>query len=278
MSKQTDLKSLYSPDGSMLHQSQMDLLFLLKKFDKLCSENGIQYFLDGGTLLGAVRHHGFIPWDDDIDILLFPEDYKKLKKVCKSNIEYPFVLHTQESDFNYPFVYPKFRNENCPSGSSNPERAKYYKYNGVGIDVFHTQQTNTFVAKICNGLYFRWIMSVSYKINNRILRYLYTRSLQFILLNILFPLLNLPIRLFGNNNEFHFALGTPWTRRKMFKDKFFPAKMCKFEDAEFPIPNDSDLYLKMAYGNYMELPSQEDILATIHNAQYKTEILNRLSK
>lgn len=278
MEIQNDLRLIYAPDGSLLRQAQQELLDLLKCFDKLCSDNGIQYFLDGGTLLGAVRHNGFIPWDDDIDILLFPRDYKKLKKVCGEELKYPLVLHTLEDDFNYPFVYPKFRNEENESGSSNPQRAKNYKYKGVGIDIFHTQQTNTWVARICNGIYYKIVPSKAHKISNAKLRFIYTRFFQILLLRILFPILNAPIRLFGNRNEYHFALGTPWTRRKMFRDKFFPAKMCKFEDEEFPIPNDSDLYLKMAYGDYMKLPSQEQILSTIHNAEYREEIMKRLSK
>jgi lipopolysaccharide cholinephosphotransferase len=278
MNKILSLKSIYSPEGSKLHESQMELLFLLKQFDSLCTENGIRYFLDGGTLLGAVRHHGFIPWDDDIDVLLFPKDYKKLKKVCKSSIEYPFVLQSLESDYNYPFVYPKYRNENCPSGSSNPMRAKYYKYKGVGIDVFHTQQTNTFVARVCNAIYSVFVLNTAYKIHSGSIRLIYTRFMQLLLLKILFPLINLPVKIFGDKNEYHFSLGTPWTRRKMYKNKFFPASMCKFEDAEFPIPKDYDFYLRMAYGNYMEIPTQEQILSTIHNSKYREEIINRVKE
>ncbi|MFQ9057363.1 MAG: LicD family protein [[Eubacterium] siraeum] len=61
-------------------------LDILVKFDRMCKENNLRYFITAGTLLGAVRHKGFIPWDDDIDVVMLRKDFKKLNGVCKKSI------------------------------------------------------------------------------------------------------------------------------------------------------------------------------------------------
>ena len=70
--------SRYNPEGSLLRRDQKELLRILKTIAAICDANGIQWWLDSGTLLGAARHKGFIPWDDDVDIVLLREDYLKL--------------------------------------------------------------------------------------------------------------------------------------------------------------------------------------------------------
>lgn len=70
-----------------MNEIQTELLVLLKEFDRICRDNQIKYSLHGGTLLGAVRDHGFIPWDDDIDIMMPKSDCKKLKEITGGIIE-----------------------------------------------------------------------------------------------------------------------------------------------------------------------------------------------
>ncbi len=77
------LRAKFNPDGSKLREYQLHLLDVLKEFDSLCKQHDIQYFLGYGTLLGAVRHGGFIPWDDDADIWMDRENYQKLEKLIK---------------------------------------------------------------------------------------------------------------------------------------------------------------------------------------------------
>ena len=73
-------------------------LNLLEQFDKLCRENNLQYFVDSGTLLGAVRHQGFIPWDDDIDVVMFRDDYEKLKIIAKDAVSSPYFYQNSYND------------------------------------------------------------------------------------------------------------------------------------------------------------------------------------
>lgn len=87
-------------------EQKLVMLDLLKYFDNICRANNIKYSLIGGSLIGAVRHHGFIPWDDDIDLILMPEEYKKLIKVLNNNNnnKYRFLLPEQSNSYNYPFL------------------------------------------------------------------------------------------------------------------------------------------------------------------------------
>ena len=91
-----------------VHGVQLDLL---KEFDRLCEEQGLRYFAIHGTLLGAVRHRGFIPWDDDVDLAMPREDFDKLVSACGDLFRAPYHLQTQESEYRcYYGGYAKLRN------------------------------------------------------------------------------------------------------------------------------------------------------------------------
>ena len=72
---------------SNLRKLQLEELKILKMFKKICEENDLRYYLLGGTLLGAVRHDGFIPWDDDVDVCMPREDYEKFQKIADEQLE-----------------------------------------------------------------------------------------------------------------------------------------------------------------------------------------------
>ena len=74
-------------------------LEMLKEIDAFCRNNGIKYSLAFGTLLGAIRHKGFIPWDDDIDIMMFREEYEKLCKIAPSEFTHPYFFQTEKTSF-----------------------------------------------------------------------------------------------------------------------------------------------------------------------------------
>ena len=73
-------------------------LNLLEQFDKICQAHGLRYYACYGTLLGAVRHQGFIPWDDDIDVAMFRDDYERLKLIAQEEISYPYFLQNSYND------------------------------------------------------------------------------------------------------------------------------------------------------------------------------------
>lgn len=132
------LREKYNPDGSTLRQYQLHLLEMLKWFDNFCQKNKITYWLSSGTCLGAVRHSGFIPWDDDVDVEMLREDYLKLEKLFKETDDY--ALQTFKNDKYYCLPFAKLRDkhskivEPATNGLDN-----YYKYQGAFIDIFQLE-------------------------------------------------------------------------------------------------------------------------------------------
>ena len=100
-------------------------------FDK----NNLKYFLCGGTLLGAIRHKGFIPWDDDVDIMMLRKDYNKLLSVAEE-FEHPYFLQSNRNDKGYFRCFLRLRNS-LTTGIQNMEKDCHFKYNqGIFIDIF----------------------------------------------------------------------------------------------------------------------------------------------
>ena len=79
-------------------QLQERVLVLLKQIDKLCQDNGIEYYLTAGSLIGAMRHKGFIPWDDDADIIMTRDNWEKFYASAKDNLPQNIVLNSQDDD------------------------------------------------------------------------------------------------------------------------------------------------------------------------------------
>ena len=100
---------LVSSKRKKIWNVELDLLF---KLDEVCKKLGLRYYLDWGTLLGAVRHHGFIPWDDDVDVVMLREDYDKLIKNGGSEFSGNYELQSINSDPSYPGLHAKIRYTN----------------------------------------------------------------------------------------------------------------------------------------------------------------------
>ena len=97
----------FNPEGSVLRLHQMKMLRILEFVDRVCRKHGIRYWLSSGTLLGAARHGGFIPWDDDLDIEMLYRDYKRLMEVLPFELPSNLVLQTMHTDSNYVAPYAK---------------------------------------------------------------------------------------------------------------------------------------------------------------------------
>ena len=99
-----ELRRRYNPEGSTLRKQQNKMFEILILIDKLCEKYKINYWLSDGTLLGAVRHGGFIPWDDDLDINMMKSDYLKFIEIAKVELPSNLKIQTHETDKGYVFI------------------------------------------------------------------------------------------------------------------------------------------------------------------------------
>ncbi len=111
---------------------QLRLLRILKAFDKTCREHGLRYYLEDGTLLGAVRHGGFIPWDDDVDIMMPRPDYERLIRHSREWLPEPYEFVCFENDPKYPLQFGKVQD----ASTTLIERPHLYYLGGAYIDIF----------------------------------------------------------------------------------------------------------------------------------------------
>jgi lipopolysaccharide cholinephosphotransferase len=119
----------------MLRELQLIQLECLIELDRICRKHGIRYSMDGGTLLGAVRHKGFIPWDDDIDVIMMRDEYERFFDICKNDLDVDrFFLQEHRTDEHYRVGYPRIRRKDTVYVRAGQER--FSQTTGVLIDIF----------------------------------------------------------------------------------------------------------------------------------------------
>ena len=122
-------------NNEQLRQLQMIELEMLLEVDRICKKCGIKYNIIGGTLLGSVRHKGFIPWDDDADVAMLREEYEKFKKACKKELDTTrFYFQDFKNTKGYRWSYGKLRRKNTLFLREFQEHMPYEQ--GVFIDIF----------------------------------------------------------------------------------------------------------------------------------------------
>ena len=248
------LKNKYNPEGSVLRNAQMRMLEILICVDKICRKHNIPYWLSSGTLLGAVRHGGFIPWDDDIDIEMMKEDYDKLLRILPQELPSQYVLQDYHTDHKYVYLYAKVRDthskivEECDVNQS-------FKYQGLFIDIFPLEETNSVLSKWASVLYNRFCFGFGGKGG---IRGALLRTNVFVLNKIVFPIFKFITKIFPKK-QLHYIYGISFLKERRSEEDIFPLSQVDFEGRPFGAPRDMDAYLKKLYGDYMSIPQDKEV-------------------
>lgn len=249
--KQLSLREKYNPDGSEFRKFQLMILSILKDIDRICRDNGIRYWIASGTLLGAYRHDGFIPWDDDIDIEMPREDYCKFIKILQKNKKYIFQNHSTDKAYILPFG--KVR-ERMPGMEirENSTIDRDYRYRGPFVDVFPMDSRLPKAIRYISSKAFNTFYRIN-RIKNDMIRALLRNGIFFIVHKVVAPLIRfLPV---GDRKRYGHAFGSPdWIGPS--QDCIFPLREIAFEGHLFMAPHDIETYLKDYYGNFNELPKE----------------------
>lgn len=248
------LRKRFNPDGSLLRRQQLRMLELLTEVDRICRKHNIRYWLSSGTLIGAARHKGFIPWDDDLDIEMLLPDYNRLMKILPQELPETMALQTVQTDPNYFFFYAKVRDRRSFLAESN-RYDRVWKERGIYIDIFPFYK-----QPLCIHLLSEKTQGHVYKIMNRMgndgkemwkVRAI-TRFNRF----IVHPVLKLLCKLIKARETY--GLGIPYHDPRRLED-ILPLTQMEFEGKMFPVPKDTHKVLTLKYGDYMQLPDVDQI-------------------
>jgi len=124
----------YQSSSSLLRKLQLTELGILMEFDRVCRKHNLRYYVVGGTLIGAVRHKGFIPWDDDIDVSMPRKDFKILLRISKNEFGKDYFLQTCKTNKKCSFQYAKLRKSGTYFGEEKFEHLSFHK--GIFMDIF----------------------------------------------------------------------------------------------------------------------------------------------
>lgn len=244
-------------------------LEILKEVDRICNIHNIQYSVAYGTMIGAVRHQGFIPWDDDVDILMMRSDYIRFQNICKAELNERFFYQTNATDCEYYYLFDKIRMNNTVFKESFVSR--YNIHHGVYIDIFPIDSlpNNIWRQKLQYYTFHFFRTGVQSKY---LLLGARSGSKRFIFaifkcLYFLFPLKWLYMKaqkvamLYDNNKDVNKVicfLGA-YKKKDIYKvEEFKKVKRCSFENIEVNILAEYDTILTQLYGDYMTIPPVEN--------------------
>lgn len=245
-----------------LKKAHVCMVEILKEIDRICTKHQITWFLFAGTALGAVRHHGFIPWDDDCDIAMPRKDYNKFLEVAEEELSNKFFFQTKQTDPYYGRPMVKIRMNGTKLVEFDEKMNEKY-HQGIFVDIFpydYFPSSAPFFCKLFNiapawrqkrkkyprGDWRRAVIGILTAIPyvfHSMAEKLYVKCCHF-LENDRWPLISMEMKV----NPGFFS---------KVEDILPVRKDIPFENCYFPLPANPDAYLKAHYGNYMQLPPPE---------------------
>lgn len=251
---------------TQLRQLQLAILDIAVEVKRICLKYNIKFFLIGGSLLGAVRHHGFIPWDDDMDIGMLRKDYEKFISICKEELHEEYFLQTFETDNSYTHPFAKIRINNTSLIEDYSINSK--QHNGIYLDIFpyDNMPDNVFLQKVHYLLFksFKWCAmgksDYSFtEVKKRRFSNFMKNALFFISKNKAMKKCIDICKMFNKKNCANVInmCGAYKYNEYAPVSSFNKLVKINFEGIDFFAPNNYDELLTNMYGDYMKLPPIE---------------------
>lgn len=254
---------------------QNKILEIMKYIDKICREHGITYYIMGGTALGAVRHGGFIPWDDDLDIFMTPDQYKKFKEVFEKTHTEQYMLQEWRTSKKY-LEYAKVR-MNGTTFIEEPFKKRKDMHHGIYVDIMilHKIPENKFIQKL---VYLESKFVTLYALSQRNwipktkAQAVVLKSLKFMPCKWMTEVAYRRIYKYDSmKKDYKYCY---WITPAKFRNGLFDADFFSnpvdvpFEDTVLLGSKKIKEYLEYRYGDYMKLPSKEQQRAAVHALKY----------
>lgn len=257
-------------DLKKMQQIELDML---KSFIFVCEKYKLRYFLLGGTCLGTVRHKGFIPWDDDIDVGMPRPDYEKFVSLAQKDIDSKYFIQTFNTDREYPMTFAKMRNSETTYIEQSLRNLKIN--HGVYIDIFPLDgEKNNYISqrifdfkktmydyRISRVYYFKDIAQTKRNLLIRISKKLLHGFYILFNLNLTKTILKRE-KLYKKSSyddcEIIANYGGAWGKKEVMPKQYFGNGTGGiFEGISVVLPENYDAYLSQMYGDYMKLPPPE---------------------
>lgn len=264
-------------------QYQLAMLEILKEIRRICTEHNLKYFLAFGTLLGAIRHGGFIPWDYDADVEMLREDYEKFIIICASELNENFFLSTPRTDKKSISPHARLCLNNTKVVFALFENSVGKGHQGIFVDIFpidvvpqlckkqnRHMRKNRFLRSIL-------LLKIRPKYSENLYRHnakgRFSQSMKSVAKSILrFAFLPLPISTIlrwmdknaikylvsGSTLRAYVLSARPYTKSIIDENLYMETITAYFENEPFTIVSRYEDYLALYYKNYKEIPSKEE--------------------
>ncbi len=251
---------------------QLKILDIVKDIDEVCRKNNIEYYILYGSALGAIRHKGFIPWDDDFDIGMTYDNYVKFLNICEKELDKnKYYVQTPDKEKDYYLSFSKIRDITTTLVEEGNKDIDIVR--SVYVDVFPLVgcPDNKFKEEILKINRAFMLSANKNIINNKVLRGIFNIILKiFGRKRILKYTTKRCFKYDCNSSEYWVSIadGDSFEQNKAKKSVYGKPRYIDFEDTKLPVPEKTDEYLKKFYGNYMEIPSKEQIKAKEHTPYF----------